>query len=144
MAMGMKDVLKHASAQAVMDRSRRIAFVISLLGLAANCVIASVYGLTSGFTPLLAINFLLQTAAIGSICAASHRDWHFRTVLNTSIAIIYVHLWSTTLYEAWTNTALPLSFVVLLFVPFCDKYLLKPRHLRTIAPPQYFLCFWEQ
>ena len=124
-----------------MDRSRSIAFVISLLGLAANCVIASVYGITSGFTPFLALNFLLQTAAIGSICVASHRDWHFRTVLNTSIAIIYVHLWSTTLYEAWTTTAFPLSFIVLLFVPFCLVVVSGYRVLLAYAAMQGALVY---
>jgi diguanylate cyclase (GGDEF)-like protein len=137
----MKDISTHASAQAVMDRSRSIAFVISLLGLAANCVIASVYGITSGFTPFLALNFLLQTAAIGSICVASHRDWHFRTVLNTSIAIIYVHLWSTTLYEAWTTTAFPLSFIVLLFVPFCLVVVSGYRVLLAYAAMQGALVY---
>ncbi|HPF22782.1 MAG TPA: EAL domain-containing protein [Hyphomonas sp.] len=115
----MKEILDQTSSDAVKDRSRRIAFAVSLIGLAANCVIASAYGLTSGFTTILAFNFLLQTVAIGSICASSHLDWHFKTVLNAAIAIIYVHLWSTTLYEAWIGAAFPLSFVVLLFVPFC-------------------------
>jgi len=141
MAGAMKDVSKHASAQAVMDRSRRIAFVMSLLGLVGNCVIASVYGLTSGFTPFLAFNFLLQTAAIGSICIASRRDWHFRAVLNMAIGLIYVHLWSTMLYEAWTNTALPLSFVVLLFVPFCLVMVLGYRVLLGYAVMQGALVY---
>jgi diguanylate cyclase (GGDEF)-like protein len=141
MATGMQDVLKHASAQAAMDRSRSVAFVTSLVGLAANCVIASVYGITSGFTPLLAFNFLLQTVAIGSICVASHRDWHFRAVLNTSIAIAYVHLWSTTLYEAWTSTAFPLSFIVLLFVPFCLVIVSGYRVLLAYAAMQGALVY---
>ena len=101
-----------------MDRPRRLAFGFSLFGLAFNCVIALTYGLTGGFNLLLAFNFLLQTAAIGSICFASYRDWHFRAVLNTAIAVIYFHLWSTTMYEAWAQNAYVLSFIVLLFIPF--------------------------
>lgn len=103
---------------AVTDRPRRLAFAISLFGLAFNCVIALAYGLTGGFNSTLAFNFLLQTMAIGSICAASHLNWHFRTVLNSAIAVIYFHLWATTMYEAWAQTAYLLSFIILLFVPF--------------------------
>lgn len=109
---------KREAAVAVMDRPRRIAFGVSIFGLAFNCLIALVYGLTGGFNFFLAFNFLLQAVAIGSICLASYFNWHFRAVLNAAIAVIYFHLWATTMYEAWAQTAYILSFIVLLFVPF--------------------------
>ena len=109
---------KREAAIAVMDRPRRIAFGVSIFGLAFNCLIALVYGLTGGFNSFLAFNFLLQATAIGSICLASYFNWHFRAVLNAAIAVIYFHLWATTMYEAWAQAAYILSFIVLLFVPF--------------------------
>lgn len=109
---------KREAAVAVMDRPRRLAFGVSIFGLVFNCVIALVYGLTGGFNSFLAFNFLLQTAAIGSICLASYFNWNFRAVLNAAIAVIYSHLWATTMYEAWAQAAYILSFIVLLFVPF--------------------------
>lgn len=111
-------ISKRTAADAVMDRPRRLAFTISLFGLAFNCVMGSIYALTGGVNLFLIFNFLLQTAAIGSICIASYRNWHFRAVLNTSIAVIYFHLWGTTMYEAWAQTAFLISFIVLLFIPF--------------------------
>ena len=109
---------KREAAVAVMDRPRRLAFGVSIFGLMFNCVIALVYGLTGGFNSFLAFNFLLQAAAIGSISLASYFNWHFRAVLNVAIAVIYFHLWATTMYEAWAQAAYILSFIVLLFVPF--------------------------
>ena len=111
-------VSKNAATKAVMDRPRRLAFSISLFGLVFNCVMAAIYGMTDGFNLFLTFNFLVQTSAIGSITIASYRDWHFRTVLNTAILIIYFHLWGTALYEAYAQRAYVLSFVVLLFIPF--------------------------
>ena len=111
-------VSKNAATKAVMDRPRRLAFTISLFGLVFNCFMAAIYGMTDGFNLFLTFNFLVQTSAIGSITIASYRDWHFRTVLNTAILIIYFHLWGTALYEAYAQKAYVLSFVVLLFIPF--------------------------
>ena len=132
---------KGEAAVAVMDRPRRLAFTISLFGLAFNCVIASVYGLTDGFNLFLAFNFLLQTVAIGSICAASYLNWHFRAVLNSAIALIYSHLWATTMYEAWAQTAYLLSFIVLLFVPFYMVLVSGYRVLLAYAATQGTLVY---
>lgn len=132
---------KRAAADAVMDRPRRIAFAVSLFGLLFNCVIATVYGMTGGFNLFLAFNFLLQTIAIGAICLASYRDWHFRPVLNAAIALIYFHLWATTMYEAWAQTAYLLSFIVLLFIPFYLVLVSGHRMLLAYAVSQATLVY---
>lgn len=137
----VKSISKRAAADAVEDRPRRLAFAISLFGLAFNCVIALVYGMTGGFNLFLGFNFLVQTAAIGSICVASYRDWHFRTVLNTSIAVIYFHLWGTTMYEAWAQAAYLLSFIILLFIPFYLVLVSGYRVLLAYAAAQGILVY---
>lgn len=134
-------ISKRAAADAVMDRPRRVAFAISLFGLAFNCVIAVVYGLTGGFNLFLGFNFLVQSAAIGSICFASYRDWHFRAVLNAAIAVIYFHLWGTTMYEAWAQAAYLMSFVILLFVPFYLVLVSGHRMLLAYAASQGTLVY---
>lgn len=132
---------KREAAVAVMDRPRRLAFGVSIFGLVFNCVIALVYGLTGGFNSFLAFNFLLQTAAIGSICLASYFDWHFRAILNAAIAVIYCHLWATTMYEAWAQAAYILSFIVLLFVPFYLVLVSGYRVLLAYAATQGVLVY---
>lgn len=140
--MAMVEIVsKRDAADAVQDRPRRIAFIISLFGLAFNCVIATVYGVTGGFTAFLAANFLIQSAAIGGICLASYLNWNFRAVLNTGIAVIYLHLWATTMYDAWTQNAVLLSFIVLLFVPFCLVLVSGYRVLLACAVTQAALVY---